>query len=217
MHKLHVDSKQINKSLSLSSLSEIYGNKRMSAYSLNGLDMQEPSFRESADSECPDLPSASAQSDEDLHCPQNKIIWYYRMYRWRAKARMETLRVLGNVRTANAQIRLRIRAVWSGPSLSANRIIRYQRMYRWRAKARMILCACAGWSEYAHFAYDRRFFFTWQGPNIIISCARHSIKVTWHIWKSYRHSLQGITKTRQFKYIENFTTKKWKLSDEKFW
>ena len=26
-----------------------------------------------------------------------------------------------------------------------------------------------------------------------------------------------ITKTRLFKYIENFTTKKWKLSDEKFW
>ena len=27
---------------------------------------------------------------------------------------------------------------------------------------------------------------------------------------------QSITKTRLFKYIENFTTKKWKLSDEKF-
>ena len=26
-----------------------------------------------------------------------------------------------------------------------------------------------------------------------------------------------ITKTRLFKYIENFTTKKWKFSDEKFW
>ena len=26
-----------------------------------------------------------------------------------------------------------------------------------------------------------------------------------------------IMKTRLFKYIENFTTKKWKLSDEKFW
>ena len=27
----------------------------------------------------------------------------------------------------------------------------------------------------------------------------------------------SITKTRLFKYIENFTTKKWKLSDEKLW
>ena len=27
--------------------------------------------------------------------------------------------------------------------------------------------------------------------------------------------LQYITKTRLFKYIENFTTKKWKFSDEK--
>ena len=26
-----------------------------------------------------------------------------------------------------------------------------------------------------------------------------------------------ITKTRLFNYIENFTTKKWELSDEKFW
>ena len=26
-----------------------------------------------------------------------------------------------------------------------------------------------------------------------------------------------ITKTRLFKYIENFTTKKWKFSDKKFW
>ena len=27
----------------------------------------------------------------------------------------------------------------------------------------------------------------------------------------------GITKTCLFKYTENFTTKKWKFSDEKFW
>ena len=29
--------------------------------------------------------------------------------------------------------------------------------------------------------------------------------------------VQIITKARLFKYIENFTTKKWKLSSEKFW
>ena len=51
------------------------------------------------------------------------------------------------MRTAKAQIRLRISAVWSVPSLSANRTTRYYRMYEWRSKARMILCACAGWSE----------------------------------------------------------------------
>ena len=28
---------------------------------------------------------------------------------------------------------------------------------------------------------------------------------------------RSLTKTRLFKYTENFTTKKWKLSDEKFW
>ena len=30
------------------------------------------------------------------------------------------------------------------------------------------------------------------------------------------HCLQGITKTRLFKYIDNFTTKKGKFSDKKF-
>ena len=48
--------------------------------------------------------------------------------------------VFGHMRTAKAQINLRIRAVWSGPTLSANRIIRYFRMYQWRANARMKLC-----------------------------------------------------------------------------
>ena len=35
-----------------------------------------------------------------------------------------------HARTAKAQIRLRIRAVWSGPSLSAARIIGDNRMYQ---------------------------------------------------------------------------------------
>ena len=46
---------------------------------------------------------------------------------------------------AKAQISLRMRAVWSGPSLSASRIIGHYRMYEWRANARMRLCACAEW------------------------------------------------------------------------
>ena len=63
------------------------------------------------------------------------------------------------MRTAKAQISLRIRAVWSGPLLSANRLIVYYKMYEWRAKAWIILCACTGWSESAHFAHVRRHFF----------------------------------------------------------
>ena len=43
------------------------------------------------------------------------------------------------MRTVKAKIRLRIRAVWSGPSLSAKRIIWNYTMYELRAKARMIL------------------------------------------------------------------------------
>ena len=42
--------------------------------------------------------------------------------------------VFGDMQTAKAQIILRFRAVWSGPSLSANRIIGYYRMYEWSAK-----------------------------------------------------------------------------------
>ena len=41
--------------------------------------------------------------------------------------------VFGHIRTAKAQISLRIRAGWSGPSLSANRIIGYYRIYEWWA------------------------------------------------------------------------------------
>ena len=55
-------------------------------------------------------------------------------------------RVFGHMRTAKAQISLRIRAVWSGPSLSANRIIGYYEMYEWRAKAPDDISACARWS-----------------------------------------------------------------------
>ena len=39
-------------------------------------------------------------------------------------------RVFWHVRTARAQISLRIRAVWSGPSLSTNWTIRYYTMYK---------------------------------------------------------------------------------------
>ena len=47
-------------------------------------------------------------------------------------------RAFGQMRTAKAQISLRIRAGWSGPSLAANRIIGYHKMYKWTAKARVV-------------------------------------------------------------------------------
>ena len=64
----------------------------------------------------------------------------------------------GQIRKAKAQISLRIRAVCSGPSLSADRIIGYYRTDEWRFYAQLILCACAGWFEAAHFAHARRCF-----------------------------------------------------------
>ena len=54
-------------------------------------------------------------------------------------------RVFEHMRTAKAQISLRIRAIWSGPSVSANRIIGCNRMYQWRVNARVRLCACVEW------------------------------------------------------------------------
>ena len=42
--------------------------------------------------------------------------------------------VFGHMRTAKAQISLRIRAGWSGPLLSANRRLEYYRMYKWPGK-----------------------------------------------------------------------------------
>ena len=49
--------------------------------------------------------------------------------------------VFGHMRTAKAQISLRICAVLSGPSMSATIIIGYYRMYEWKAKAQMIFRA----------------------------------------------------------------------------
>ena len=57
----------------------------------------------------------------------------------------ERNRLSVQMRTEKAQISLSIRAVWSGPSLSANRIIGHYRMYKWRANTQMRLCACAEW------------------------------------------------------------------------
>ena len=71
----------------------------------------------------------------------------------------------GHVRTVKAQISLRIRAVWSGPLLSANRIIGYNRTFQWRAITRMKLCACAWWFDWAQFAHAQRHFFAWRGPD----------------------------------------------------
>ena len=46
-------------------------------------------------------------------------------------------RFFGYMLTVKAQISLRIRAVWPGPSLSAKRIIEYYRMYEWEEYYRM--------------------------------------------------------------------------------
>ena len=74
-------------------------------------------------------------------------------------------RVFGYMRTAKANISLRIRAVWSGLSPFNYRILEKKGMYQWRAHAQMRLCACAGWCESAHSAHARRYFFAWHSCN----------------------------------------------------
>ena len=79
-------------------------------------------------------------------------------------ARAMRKRAFGHLRTANEQISLRIRAVWSRPLLSANRIIEYYGMFQWRAHTRMRLCASVGGCETAQFAHARRHVFASRGP-----------------------------------------------------
>ena len=54
-------------------------------------------------------------------------------------------KVSGHLRTAKAQIRLRIRAVWSEPLLSANRITEDYKMYQFKSNVKMILWGSMGW------------------------------------------------------------------------
>ena len=69
-----------------------------------------------------------------------------------------------HMRTEKAKISLRIRAVWTWPSLSANGSILCYSMFQCRRNARMRLCACAEWFESAYFAHIRKHFFAWRGP-----------------------------------------------------
>ena len=65
----------------------------------------------------------------------------------------------GHMRTAKAQISLRIRAGWSGRSLSASIIIGYYWLFQWRVNVQIRIWACVVWFQYAHFAHARRHVF----------------------------------------------------------
>ena len=82
--------------------------------------------------------------------PYTLIQWYNLGF---PKGRTLRKRVFRHMRTAKAQISLRIRAVRSGPSLSAIRIIGYYIMFKCRAIARMKLCACAGCCVHPHILH----------------------------------------------------------------
>ena len=87
----------------------------------------------------------------------------------------------GHVRTAEAQISLRIRAVWSGPSLSAYRIIEQNRIYQWTANFRMNLCACVGWNWMCilHMLEDT---FSLGATHIDFTCIKYYLNVFNDAW-----------------------------------
>ena len=68
--------------------------------------------------------------------------------------------------TAKAQISLHIRAVWSGPSLSAKRLTGHYRMYQWSTNAQMRVEHAWEESESVQFVRARRHIFAWGGPDL---------------------------------------------------
>ena len=80
-------------------------------------------------------------------------------------------RVVWRMRTAKAQIRLRIRAVWSGPSHSANVIIGYYRMYGEQK---------TGWNfSHAHFTHVQMPFFASRSPYDLIKRRQMNEQITY--------------------------------------
>ena len=72
-------------------------------------------------------------------------------------------RVFGHMRTAKAQISLRVRAGWSGPFLSANRTIEYYRIYEWKRP---------GWL-YAHAQDDLHLCILRMFRRLVFALRRH--------------------------------------------
>ena len=115
--------------------------------------------------------------------------------------------VYGLMRTAKAQISLRIRAISSEQSLSLNRSIGYYRMFQRSVNAGMRLSKYAGWCESAHFAHAGRHVFAWRGPydsglgNILLKWFENSFmhKIKLQIWTAFSGNLYTVQLTVAFK------------------
>ena len=79
-------------------------------------------------------------------------------------------RVFGHMRTVNAKISLRIRAVWSEPSLSASRILGYKRMCQWKGLGDTFRGMMWIW----RFCACSKAFSPWRGTNNIYGLAVRS-------------------------------------------
>ena len=110
--------------------------------------------------------------------------------------------VFGHMRTAKAQIRLRIRAVWSGPELSANRIIGHYWMYWMGANAWMRLCACVGWIWICAFCACWKTHLAWRGP--YGTWGLHYISVQKESAQIYPLFSQNLHRKFSWRQIDNF-------------
>ena len=139
----------------------------------------------------------------ETYTKRNTVIFHLMRNAWKG--------TLFNLRTTQAQISLRISAGWSGPSLSAYRISGYSSIYR-TENAWIRLRRYTRWSEstcpqvaYGLFSFVANVWYELQRQKTYI----------WTCASSEDANQPSITKTRLFKYIENFTTKKGNFSDKK--
>ena len=113
-------------------------------------------------------------------------------------------RVFGHMREANAQISLRIRAVWSGPSPCADRIIGQYTMYEWRAKARMITEHAAQDDMNMCILRMREDMLSLVANYFIITVDSRYLEFQGNLWNSSRYPYLEISELQKWgkQYIE---------------
>ena len=119
-------------------------------------------------------------------------------------------RVFGHMRTAKAQTRLRGCTVCSGPSLSSNIIIGYYWMLETHSKDETLcMCRMMYVRSLRKHAYSNMLEISPPRTESFQKKKKKKKKTLCMCRMMY-----VITKTRLFKYVENFTTKNWNISDK---
>ena len=130
------------------------------------------------------------------------------VYKYLRSSRNVRKRTFGHVCPAKFQISMRLRAVWSESSLGAF----------WIGKdAKFLHEGNEDWTDCTQTQADLslRRAHTSQDIFSYVAVLLMIRKQNANVWRRFQCNLIRITKTCLFKYIENFTTKKWKFSDKK--